>query len=270
MQPYSELVSKVYYHGEKKSDRTGTGTRSIFGHSTTYDLQKGFPLVTGKFTFWKGVVEELLWFIRGETNVKSLQAKGVHIWDAWADEDGELGPVYGFSWRNWEGPESYIDQLAGLVTSLIESPDSRRHILSAWNVGVLHEMALPPCHLLTQFHVSASGQLNCQLYQRSADVMLGVPFNIASYALLTHIMAALTGLQVGKFTHVLGDAHIYENHLQGAHQYLLNIRHELPRIRLPEIPRGLEGLKRVEALTSDDFELIGYQHSGKIKFPVAV
>ncbi len=221
MQQYLDLVQRVLDDGVAKGDRTGTGTLSVFGHQMRFDLREGFPLVTTKKIHTRSVFAELLWFLRGDTNVKWLQDRGVSIWDEWADADGDLGPVYGYQWRSWPTPSGeHVDQIAQVVEALRRDPDSRRHIVSAWNVADIPQMALAPCHALFQFYVAPSetgpGRLSCQLYQRSADVFLGVPFNIASYALLTHMVAQVTGLEVGDFVHTLGDAHLYSNHLEQA------------------------------------------------------
>ncbi len=220
MQAYLDLLTRILDDGVEKSDRTGTGTRSVFGHQLRFDLREGFPLVTTKKVHTRSVFAELLWFLRGDTNVRWLQERGVSIWDEWADADGDLGPVYGHQWRSWPTPDgAHVDQIAQVVEQLRTNPDSRRHIVSAWNVADIPQMALAPCHALFQFYVAPSaegGRVSCQLYQRSADVFLGVPFNIASYALLTHMVAQVTGLQVGDFVHTLGDAHLYSNHLDQA------------------------------------------------------
>ncbi len=220
MQQYLDLLQRILDTGAEKSDRTGTGTRSVFGHQMRFDLNPatggGFPLVTTKKVHTRSIFAELLWFLRGDTNVKWLQDRGVTIWDEWADADGDLGPIYGYQWRSWPTPDGrHVDQIAQVVQQIRDNPDSRRHIVSAWNVADIPEMALAPCHTMFQFYV-ADGQLSCQLYQRSADVFLGVPFNIASYALLTHMVAQVTGLGVGDFVHTLGDAHLYSNHLEQA------------------------------------------------------
>lgn len=264
MHQYHQLLQHVLDHGLKKSDRTGTGTTSVFGYQMRFDLQQGFPLVTTKRVHWKSVVEELLWFIRGESNVRSLQQAGVSIWDEWADADGNLGPVYGHQWRSWpDGQGGSIDQLAGIIHSLRHNPDSRRHIVSAWNVADVPRMALPPCHLLFQFYVGA-GRLSCQMYQRSADLFLGVPFNIASYALLTHIVAHLCELEVGDFVHTLGDAHIYDNHREQVATQLSRTEFPLPTVRIaPE-------LKRLQDLQASHIVLEGYQHHPAIRGAVAV
>ncbi|HTN64152.1 MAG TPA: thymidylate synthase, partial [Devosia sp.] len=230
MQPYLKLLSDILEHGTDRGDRTGTGTRSLFGYQMRFDLGQGFPLLTTKKLHIKSIVYELLWFIRGETNVRWLQERGVKIWDAWADENGDLGPVYGSQWRSWPTPNGgHIDQIANVIESIRTKPDSRRHIVSAWNPAEVDEMALPPCHCLFQFYV-ANGKLSCQLYQRSADTFLGVPFNIASYALLTHMVAQVTGLGVGDFVHTFGDVHLYSNHFEQAREQLTRTPRALPTL----------------------------------------
>jgi thymidylate synthase len=264
MQIYHDLLHHILEHGVDRGDRTGTGTRAVFGHLMRFDLAESFPLVTTKRIHWKSVVEELLWFIRGETNVRSLQARGVTIWNEWADAEGELGPIYGHQWRSWpDGQGGGIDQLARVIDDLRRKPESRRHIVSAWNVGDIDRMALPPCHVLFQFHV-ANGRLSCQLYQRSADVFLGVPFNIASYALLTLLVAQVTGLQPGEFIHVLGDAHLYQNHVEQARLQLERAPYDPPTVRLNP------AVGDIDAFTFDDIELVGYQHHAAIRAPIAV
>jgi thymidylate synthase len=264
MQPYLELMRRVRQHGVEKSDRTGTGTLSVFGHQMRFDLRAGFPLVTTKKLHLRSIIYELLWFLRGETNIKYLTEHGVRIWDDWADETGELGPVYGRQWRSWPARDgSTIDQIAVLEQRIRADPDSRRLIVSAWNPADVDRMALPPCHCLFQFHV-AQGRLSCQLYQRSADVFLGVPFNIASYALLTHMLAHVTGLEPGEFVHTLGDAHLYLNHLDQADEQLK--RAPLPPPRLV-IRREVSGL---DEFRYEDFEVLDYQAHPHIKAPVAV
>ncbi|MDV3250381.1 thymidylate synthase [Devosia sp. BK] len=264
MQPYLKLLSDILEHGTDKSDRTGTGTRSLFGYQMRFDLSKGFPLVTTKKVHRKSIINELLWFIRGETNVRWLQERGVKIWDEWADENGDLGPVYGSQWRSWPAPDGrHIDQLANVVESIRNKPDSRRHIVSAWNPAEVDEMALPPCHCLFQFYV-ANGKLSCQLYQRSADTFLGVPFNIASYALLTHMMAKVTGLEVGDFVHSFGDVHLYNNHFEQARLQLTREPRPLPKLIMnPE-------RKRLEDFVYEDFVFEGYDPHPHIKGAVAV
>ncbi|TVQ49336.1 MAG: thymidylate synthase [Gammaproteobacteria bacterium] len=264
MRQYLALMRHIREHGVRKQDRTGTGTLSVFGHQMRFDLGEGFPLVTTKRLHLRSIIHELLWFISGETNVAYLRAHGVSIWDEWADEHGELGPVYGAQWRAWRGPDGQvIDQLAGLLESLATSPDSRRHILSAWNVAELPSMALAPCHLLAQFYI-AEGRLSCQLYQRSADVFLGVPFNIASYALLTHMLAQQLDLQPGEFIWTGGDCHLYLNHLEQADLQLAREPFPPPRLRLLRHPPSLFEYRY------EDFAIEDYRHHPHIKAPVAV
>jgi len=264
VKPYLDLMRRIRDHGVAKSDRTGTGTLSIFGHQLRFDLAEGFPLVTTKKVFIKSIVHELLWFLAGSTNVRELQKHGVHIWDEWADEEGELGPVYGSQWRSWPAADgSTIDQIAKVVDSIERNPDSRRHIVSAWNVAEVDSMALPPCHTLFQFYV-AEGKLSCQLYQRSADVFLGVPFNIASYALLTMMVAQVTGLEPGDFVHTFGDAHLYSNHLEQADQQLTRAPFPLPRMKINPDVKDVFGFK------FEDFKLEGYRCHPAIKAPIAV
>jgi len=264
MRQYLELLRDVRENGARKEDRTGTGTLSVFGRQLRFDLAEGFPLVTTKKVHLKSIIHELLWFLRGETNVKPLQAEGVRIWDEWADERGELGPVYGAQWRSWPTPGGgSIDQMAEAQRLLRESPDSRRIIVSAWNVAQLDQMALMPCHTLFQFYV-AEGRLSCQLYQRSADLFLGVPFNIASYALLTQMMAQCAGLQPGEFIHTFGDTHIYLNHLEQVDLQLSREPYPLPTMTLnPEV-------KDIFGFRYEDFEITGYQSHPRISAPVAV
>lgn len=264
MQPYLKLLSDILENGADKSDRTGTGTRSLFGYQMRFDLSKGFPLLTTKKLHLKSIIYELLWFIRGETNVRWLQEHGVKIWDEWADENGDLGPVYGSQWRSWPAPDGrHIDQLAAVVESIRNKPDSRRHIVTAWNPAEVDSMALPPCHCLFQFYV-ANGKLSCQLYQRSADTFLGVPFNIASYALLTHMMAQVTGLEVGDFVHSFGDVHLYNNHFEQARLQLTREPRPLPRLIMnPE-------RKRLEDFVFEDFSFEGYDPHPHIKADVSV
>lgn len=250
--------------GVEKSDRTGTGTYSLFGYQMRFDLNAGFPLVTTKKMFMKGIVHELLWFLQGSTNVRYLQQHGVRIWDEWADENGELGPVYGSQWRSWPTPNGdSIDQIAGVVHSIRTQPDSRRHIVSAWNVAEVDDMALPPCHTMFQFYV-ANGRLSCQLYQRSADVFLGVPFNIASYALLTMMVAQVCDLEYGDFVHTLGDAHLYANHLEQADTQLQREPHPLPTLQLNPAIRELNDFR------FEDITLSEYECDGALKAPIAV
>ncbi len=264
MQPYLKLLSDILEHGADKSDRTGTGTRSLFGYQMRFDLNAGFPLLTTKKLHLKSIIYELLWFIRGETNVRWLQERGVKIWDEWADENGDLGPVYGSQWRSWPAPDGRkIDQIANVIESIRTKPDSRRHIVSAWNPAEVDEMALPPCHCLFQFYV-ANGKLSCQLYQRSADTFLGVPFNIASYALLTHMVAQVTGLGVGDFVHTFGDVHLYANHFEQARLQLTREPRALPRLKInPDV-------KRLEDFVFEDFAFEGYDPHPHIKAEVSV
>lgn len=264
MRQYLDLMRRVREHGHRKEDRTGTGTLSVFGHQMRFDLTETFPLVTTKRVFWKGVVHELLWFLQGDTNVRYLQEHGVHIWDEWADESGELGPVYGSQWRSWPAPNGdTIDQIAAVIDQIKTNPDSRRLIVSAWNVAEVGNMALPPCHALFQYYV-ADGRLSCQLYQRSADVFLGVPFNIASYALLTRMVAHVTGLKPGEFIHTLGDAHLYLNHLKQADKQLAREPKALPTLHLdPNVSDIFEF--RFEDVMLENYEC----HSG-IRAPIAV
>lgn len=264
MRQYLDLLQRILDEGVPKSDRTGVGTLSVFGHQMRFDLQEGFPLVTTKKLHVKSIIHELLWFLKGDTNVRYLQENGVRIWNAWADEKGELGPIYGKQWVAWEdGRGQTINQIAQAVEQLRTNPDSRRILVSAWNVADLPKMALAPCHVLFQFYV-ANGRLSCQLYQRSADCFLGVPFNIASYALLTMMMAQVTGYQPGEFIHTLGDAHLYNNHLEQARLQLTREPRPLPQMRLnPEV-------KDIFSFRFEDFELIGYDPHPHIKAEVAV
>ena len=264
MDQYLDLMRRVRTEGVRKTDRTGTGTLSIFGHQMRFDLADGFPLVTTKKLHLKSIIHELIWFLNGETNIGYLKANGVSIWDEWADENGNLGPVYGKQWRSWAAPDGRtIDQITEAVETIKTNPDSRRIIVSAWNPADLPEMALAPCHCLFQFYV-AEGRLSCQLYQRSADVFLGVPFNIASYALLTMMMAQVTGLEPGEFIHTFGDAHLYLNHLEQADLQLSRTPRPLPQMRLnPEV-------KNIFGFRYEDFELVGYDPHPHIKAPVAV
>jgi thymidylate synthase len=264
MRQYLDLMERVLADGAEKRDRTGTGTLSVFGHQMRFDLLEGFPLVTTKKLFVKAIVHELLWFLRGETNVKYLNDHGVTIWDEWADAQGELGPVYGRQWRSWPAPDGgAIDQIAGVVEAIRRNPDSRRLIVSAWNPAEVERMALPPCHCLFQFYV-ARGKLSCQLYQRSGDVFLGVPFNIASYALLTLMVAQVTGHEPGEFVHTFGDAHLYLNHLEQARLQLSRPPRALPRLRLNPAVTDLA------AFRFEDFALEGYEPHPHIKAAVAV
>lgn len=264
MKQYLDLMRHVRDHGVKKTDRTGTGTLSVFGHQMRFDLSQGFPVVTTKKLHLRSIIHELLWFLQGDTNIRYLKANGVRIWDEWADENGDLGPVYGYQWRNWPTPDGrHIDQISQVIAQLQNNPDSRRIIVSAWNVADVDNMALPPCHAFFQFYV-AEGKLSCQLYQRSADIFLGVPFNIASYALLTLMMAQVTGLKPGEFVHTLGDAHLYLNHLEQVELQLSREPYPLPQMKLnPQITD-------LFAFTYDDFELVGYEHHPHIKAEVAV
>jgi len=264
MQQYLHLMQHILDHGVEKHDRTGTGTLSVFGHQMRFNLADGFPLVTTKKLHTRSIIHELLWFLRGETNVKWLNEHGVSIWDEWADEHGDLGPVYGKQWRSWATPDGRtIDQISQLIEQIRTNPDSRRLIVSAWNVGEIDRMALPPCHLLFQFYV-ADGRLSCQLYQRSADVFLGVPFNIASYALLTMMIAQVTGLQHGEFVHTFGDAHLYLNHIDQAKQQLDRDPRPLPTMTLNN------QITSVFDFTFDDFQLTNYDPHPHIRASVAV
>ncbi|NNU27597.1 thymidylate synthase [Isoptericola sediminis] len=261
--PYEDLLRDVLATGTPKGDRTGTGTRSVFGRQLRYDLSAGFPLITTKRVHLKSIAYELLWFLRGDSNVRWLQERGVTIWDEWADDDGELGPVYGVQWRSWPTPDGrHLDQIAAVVEQIRTNPDSRRHVVTAWNPAEIEDMALPPCHVMFQFYV-ADGRLSCQLYQRSADLFLGVPFNIASYALLTHMVAAQTGLEVGDFVWTGGDCHIYDNHVEQVRTQLAREPYPYPELRLA--PR-----ESIFDYTFEDIEVLGYQHHPGIKAPVAV
>lgn len=264
MKQYLDLMRHVLEHGRPKTDRTGTGTRSVFGYQMRFDLRDGFPLVTTKKLHVKSIIHELLWFLRGETNVRYLNEHGVRIWDEWADADGNLGPIYGYQWRSWPAPDGrHIDQIAQVVNEIQHNPDSRRLIVSAWNVGDLHAMALPPCHVLFQFYIS-DDRLSCQLYQRSADVFLGVPFNIASYSLLTMMMAQGTGLAPGEFIHTLGDAHLYDNHLEQARLQLTREPRRRPTLKISPAVQSLFDF------TFEDFALEGYHPHPHIPAKVAV
>jgi len=265
MRQYLDLLKFVLEHGHEKSDRTGTGTRAVFGWQSRYDLSEGFPLLTTKKLHTRSIIHELLWFLRGDTNVRSLNEVGVSIWDEWADpETGELGPVYGYQWRSWPSPDGgSVDQIERLVEGLRTNPDSRRHIVTAWNPGQVDEMALPPCHCLFQFYV-AGGRLSCQLYQRSADIFLGVPFNIASYALLTHMVAQVVDLLPGEFIHTLGDAHLYSNHVEQAKLQLTRTPKAQPRLVLNS------DVRRLEDFRYEDIRIEGYEPHPHIPAPVAV
>ncbi|MFP4096898.1 MAG: thymidylate synthase [Cyclobacteriaceae bacterium] len=264
MQQYHELMRHILDQGVKKEDRTGTGTLSIFGYQMRFDLQQGFPLVTTKKLHMRSIIHELLWFLQGETNIRYLKENKVSIWDEWADERGELGPVYGYQWRSWPTPDGrHIDQISQVVNQLRNNPDSRRIIVSAWNVADIEQMALPPCHSLFQFYV-AEGKLSCQLYQRSADVFLGVPFNIASYALLTMMMAQVCDLQPGDFVHTFGDAHLYSNHLEQARLQLSRTPRSLPQMKINPEVKDIFGFKY------EDFSLQNYDPHPHIKAEVAV
>jgi len=264
MQPYLDLMRHVLEHGHPKSDRTGTGTLSVFGWQMRFGLAQGFPLLTTKKLHTKSIIHELLWFLQGDTNIRHLKEHGVSIWDDWADANGDLGPVYGYQWRSWHAPDGrVIDQIAQLVDGLKKNPDSRRHIVSAWNPADIERMKLPPCHALFQFYVN-DGKLSCQLYQRSADIFLGVPFNIASYALLTLMLAQVCGYRPGDFVHTLGDAHLYTNHLDQARLQLSRTPRALPQLRIaPEV-------RDLFAFRFEDFTLEGYDPHPHIAAPVAV
>ena len=264
MKQYLDLMQKVLNEGQKKSDRTGTGTLSIFGHQMEFDLSDGFPLVTTKKVHLKSIVHELIWFLQGSTNISYLKENGVSIWDEWADEKGDLGPVYGAQWRSWpDGNNGTIDQIQNLIQGIKTNPDSRRHIVSAWNPALVDEMALPPCHSLFQFYV-ANEELSCQLYQRSADIFLGVPFNIASYALLTHMVAHVCNLKAGKFVHTFGDAHLYLNHLDQAKLQLSRDTKTLPQLKLNSEVKNIFNFK------FEDIEIINYESHPSISAPIAV
>ncbi len=264
MHQYLSLMRKVRENGVKKEDRTGTGTLSLFGHQMRFDLSEGFPVITTKKLHLRSIIHELLWFLKGDSNIQYLKDNGVSIWDAWADENGELGPVYGVQWRNWPKPDGgHVDQIAQIMQQLKENPDSRRIMLSAWNVGEIENMALPPCHCLFQFWV-AEGKLSCQLYQRSCDIFLGVPFNIASYALLTHMLAQQADLKVGDFVWTGGDCHLYSNHLEQADEQLQREPLPLPRLAIKRRPQSIFDYEY------DDFEILNYESHPHIKAAVAV
>jgi thymidylate synthase len=264
MKQYLELMHHVKVNGQEKSDRTGTGTKSVFGHQMRFDLQKGFPCITTKKLHLRSIIHELLWFLKGETNIQYLKDNNVRIWDEWADDNGNLGPVYGSQWRSWPTPcGNHIDQISQVINQIKENPDSRRLIVSAWNVSEIENMALPPCHAFFQFYVS-NGKLSCQLYQRSADIFLGVPFNIASYALLTMMIAQVCDLQPGEFIHTLGDAHLYSNHIEQCTLQLTRETRELPQMKInPEV-------NNIFDFTIDDFELTDYNPHPHIKGLVAI
>lgn len=264
MRQYIELCQRVLAEGAEKGDRTGTGTISVFGHQMRFNLQEGFPMVTTKKLHLKSIIHELIWFLKGSTNVKYLQDNGVRIWNEWARLDGELGPIYGYQWRSWPMANGqYIDQIKQVIESIKNNPDSRRHIVSAWNVGQLDEMQLPPCHILFQFYV-ANGKLSCQLYQRSADLFLGVPFNIASYALLTMMVAQVTGLQLGDFVHTIGDVHIYNNHIPQVELQVSREPRSLPTLTINP------NVKSIDDFTFDDFTLNNYDPHPHIKGAISV
>jgi thymidylate synthase len=263
MKQYHQLMQHVLDNGARKEDRTGTGTLSVFGYQMRFDLSEGFPLVTTKKLHLKSIIHELLWFLRGDTNIKYLKDNGVSIWDEWADEEGNLGPVYGAQWRSWSSSQGPIDQINQLIHQIKTNPDSRRHLVSAWNVGEIDKMALPPCHILFQFYV-ANGKLSCQLYQRSADIFLGVPFNIASYALFTMMIAKVCHLQPGEFIHTFGDAHLYLNHLEQAKLQLSREPRKLPVMKINPDIRNIFGFR------FEDFTLTDYDPHPHIKAPVAV
>jgi thymidylate synthase len=264
MQQYHDLMRHVLEHGNDKGDRTGTGTRSVFGYQMRFDLSEGFPVLTTKKLHLRSIIHELLWFLQGDTNIRYLKENGVSIWDDWADEEGNLGPVYGYQWRSWPAPDGrHIDQIATVVEQIKNNPNSRRMIVSAWNPALVDDMALPPCHAMFQFYV-ADSKLSCQLYQRSADIFLGVPFNIASYALLTMMVAQVCGLQAGEFIHTLGDAHLYSNHFEQARLQLERTPKTLPTMNINPEVKDLFGFK------FEDFELVGYDPDPHIKAAVAV
>ena len=260
---YEEFMRHVYENGVEKSDRTGTGTRSVFGYQMRFNLQEGFPLVTTKKLHLRSIIHELLWFLQGDSNIKYLKDNGVSIWDEWADENGELGPVYGVQWRNWTGREQNVDQIAELIKTIKTNPDSRRMIVTAWNVAEIHKMALPPCHMMFQVYV-ANGKLSCQLYQRSCDIFLGVPFNIASYSLLTHMLAQQCDLEVGDFVWTGGDCHIYSNHYEQVELQLSREPRAYPQLKINRRPESIFDYR------FEDFEIVGYDPHPHIKAAVAV
>ena len=260
---YEDLMRHVYFHGVNKSDRTGTGTRSVFGYQMRFNLSEGFPLVTTKKLHLRSIIHELLWFLKGESNIKYLKDNGVSIWDEWADENGDLGPVYGVQWRNWRGADRNVDQIAELVNTIKTNPDSRRMIVTAWNVAELPKMALPPCHMMFQVYV-ADGKISCQLYQRSCDIFLGVPFNIASYSLLTHMLAQQCDLEVGDFVWTGGDCHLYNNHFDQVRLQLSREPRPYPKLVIKRRPESIFDYKY------EDFEIVGYDPHPAIKAPVAV
>ena len=262
MQEYLDLLKKVKECGNPKGDRTGTGTLSIFGHQMRFDLRDSFPLLTTKKIHFKSVAYELLWFLKGDTNIKYLKDNGVSIWDEWADENGDLGPVYGKQWRDWKGANGFHDQISNVIDQIKNNPNSRKHIVSAWNVAEIPSMALAPCHILFQFYVQ-NGKLSCQLYQRSADVFLGVPFNIASYALLTHMVANVCNLEVGDFVHTLGDAHLYNNHLAQADEQLSRTPLQPPQIKVAK-------KNSIDGYVFEEIKLVNYEHHPHIPAPVAI
>ncbi len=264
MRQYLDLLDHVMENGAEKTDRTGTGTISVFGYQMRFDLREGFPLLTTKKLHLRSIIYELLWFLKGDTNIRYLQENGVRIWNEWADENGDLGPVYGYQWRSWPAADGkHIDQISRVVESIKDNPDSRRHMVSAWNVGELDKMALPPCHIFFQFYV-AGGRLSCQLYQRSADIFIGVPFNIASYSLLLMMMAQVTGLEAGEFIHTLGDAHIYLNHTEQVREQMTRDPYKLPEMKLNS------RVKNIFDFRYDDFELVNYRAHPHIKGEIAV
>ena len=264
MKQYLDLLEHVLRHGSVKDDRTGTGTKSVFGWQMRFNLADGFPLVTTKKIHTRSIFHVLLWFLRGETNISYLKENGVSIWDEWADENGDLGPVYGSQWRSWKTTDGKtVDQITNLIEGINNNPDSRRHIVSAWNVGEIDQMALPPCHTMFQFYV-ANNKLSCQLYQRSADIFLGVPFNIASYALLTMMIAQITNLELGDFVHTFGDAHLYSNHIEQTNEQLTRESRALPQVKLNP------AITSIFDFTYEDIELVGYEPHPHIKAPVAV